>query len=644
MLRFFLYSSTIFGLFIIGVIIYFYVSTRGLSQLLIEYQPKQSSQILDRNEKLIAYVFEDHHRIYATYEEIPSKLIESLLAIEDTKFFEHKGINLGAIFRAFIKNLINRRVVEGASTITQQLVKTVLLTNEKTFTRKIKEAILSLEIDATLSKEKILEIYFNEIFLGHGYYGVRTAAKGYFRKELKDLTLAEMAILVSLPKSPTRLDPTKNMQGAMFRAHKVISRLEKLGWIDESDYKQAMLEIPKIYNETLTLNKAPYVVDEVLRRLKKYEDIKTGAYKIHLSIDLKSQQIAQKALKYGYSNIVQRDKDTNSTKLNGSIVVIQQSSGDILAMVGGIDHKESSFNRATQAIRQPGSSVKPFIFQIALNHGYSPTTRISDVAMTYGKTDKTEKELNKDENETKIWKPKNYDKTFNGRILLEEALVSSRNLATINLVDSMGLNFVCRKMHSFGFHDFPCDMSISLGSFGVTLMEMSKYYSIISNYGSMVEPILIKKIVTKNNIVTTFENNITSLIEPKQAFLMIDLLTRVIKKGTGRRAMVRGIDLGGKTGTTDRYADAWFCGFSPDVQTIVWFGNDDNTKMYHETGGRAAAPTFEYFNRHYLRAYPNSLTKFHIPEGVREVNGYYYTDISQPPKIENKQREEEIVF
>jgi penicillin-binding protein 1A len=619
-------------------VIYLYISTRGLSEQLVNHQPRESTQIFDRNGKLLAYVFEDHHRIYAKYNEIPPIVIEALLAIEDTTFFEHKGVNVDAIFRAFVKNLISGKVVEGASTITQQLVKTVLLTNEKKLSRKIKEAILSLEIESKLNKERILEIYLNEIFLGHGYYGVRTAARGYFKKELKELTLKEVAMIVGLPKSPTRLDPTKNMEGALVRANQVISRLGKLGWVDDKDYQKAIVEVPKVYNETLALNKAPYVVDEVLRRLGDLEDIRTGAYKIYLTIDAKAQKIAQDALAYGYGNIVQRDKDTNSTKLNGAILVMDHSSGDILAMVGGVDYSQSSFNRATQAIRQPGSSVKPFIFQAALNLGYSPTTKISDNAVTYGSKHADANSSNK------LWKPSNYDKTFKGRILLEEALVKSRNLATINLVRGIGLDAVCNKMHTFGFHDFPCDLSISLGSFGVTMLDMSKYYSMISNYGTVVEPILIKKIVTKDNNITIFENNSTAMIESKQAFLMIDLLTRVIEKGTGRRAMVNGLKLAGKTGTTDNYADAWFSGFSPSDQTIVWFGNDDNTKMYHETGGRAAAPTFQYFNRKYIEAYPQLPKGFGIPEGVQEINGYYFTDISRPPALENKQRESDILF
>jgi len=248
---------------------------------LVDYQPKVSSRIYDVNGEKIANVFEGRHRFFAPFEEIPPRMIEALLAIEDTSFFEHGGINYDAIFRAIIKDIKAMAMVEGASTLTQQLVKNTLLSREKKISRKIKELILSYKIEAELTKVEILERYLNEIYLGHNYYGVKTAADGYFHKELKELTLKEIAMLVGLPKAPSYYAPTKNYDISLGRANRVIERLHKLAWIDDETYEKALKEKPVVYDETLTQNKAPYVVDEVVRRLsEQFPDFKTGGYKV----------------------------------------------------------------------------------------------------------------------------------------------------------------------------------------------------------------------------------------------------------------------------------------------------------------------------------------------------------------------------
>ena len=644
MKTFFVTSIIVIFLFFSGLLLYFYDQIRFEADKLIFYKPRLTTQILDRNGEVIANIFKKEHRFYATYEEIPPRLIEALLAIEDTMFFEHKGINVGAIFRAVFKDIVAGSLIEGASTITQQLVKNTLLTREKKFSRKIKEVLLSLKIDATLSKEQILERYLNQIYFGHGYYGVKTAARGYFHKELYELTLKEIGILVGLPKAPSFYAPTKNYEPALGRANRVLTRMYSLGWIEEATFVSALQEQPLVYDDSLGQNRAPYVVDEILRRLEpKYSDIRTGGYVIHSTIDLKYQEMARESLKFAYDRAVERalSLDENSTKaddLNGAMVVLENKNADILALVGGIDYSKSSFNRATQSKRQPGSSIKPLIYQIALDLGYSGASQLADIARTY--------EYENDGKEKK-WKPKNYEKDYKGMITLREALVHSRNLATINLVRSIGLFEVYKELERYGMKNLPYNLSISLGSIGLSALELSGFYTIFSNYGLMSEPRLIDRVENSTSVLQRFSANTEYITSPEQAYLMIDILKDVVKRGTGRKVGVKGIELAGKTGTTNNAVDAWFCGFSPSVETVVWFGHDDNTPMGRiETGGRVAGPAFKHFYKLLLKEAPQIGRKFKRPDGVIEsiVNGKkeLFTDTSKPPQHQVQEKSEMI--
>jgi len=631
-------------LFFSGLLLYFYDQIRFEADKLIFYKPRLTTQILDRNGEVVSNLFKKEHRFYATYEEIPPRLIEALLAIEDTMFFEHKGINIGAIFRAIFKDIMAGSLVEGASTITQQLVKNTLLTREKKFSRKIKEVLLSLKIDATLTKEQILERYLNQIYFGHGYYGVKTAARGYFHKELYELTLKEIGILVGLPKAPSFYAPTKNYEPALGRANRVLTRMHHLGWIEEAAFISAIQEQPAVFDDSLGQNRAPYVVDEILRRLSsKYSNLRTGGYVIHSTIDLKYQELARKSLKFAYDKAVDRALalDENSTKaqdLNGAIVVLDNNSADVLALVGGIDYSKSSFNRATQSRRQPGSSIKPLIYQVALDLGYSGASNLADIARTYEY---------ENSGEQKKWKPKNYEKDYKGIITLREALVHSRNLATINLVRDIGLFEVYKELERYGMKKLPYNLSISLGSIGLSPLDLSGFYTIFSNYGIVSEPRLIARIESSTSVIERFPQNKKYITSPEQAYLMIDILKDVVKRGTGRRVRVKGIELAGKTGTTNNSVDAWFCGFSPSVETLVWFGHDDNTPMGRiETGGRVAGPAFKHFYEMLLEHEPQITRKFTRPDGVIEsiANGRkeLFTETSSPPQ--QVQENSELIF
>ncbi|RQD67293.1 penicillin-binding protein 1A [Campylobacter hepaticus] len=638
----YIFSFFIF-LFISGLVYIAYLFTEVDTQgyTFKEYKPPLTSQIYDKNGRLVANIFEQH-RFYATYEELPPRLIEALVAIEDTSFFEHNGVNIDAIFRAAIKIIKSGgKTVEGASTLTQQFIKNTELSSERTITRKIREVLLAYKMETLLSKEQILERYLNFIFFGHGYYGVKTAAQGYFHKNLNELSLKEIAMLVGMPKAPSSYDPTKHLDLSISRANNVILRMYNIGWISKAEYDKAIKEIPKVYDETLSQNAAPYVVDEVIRQLGlNIKNLKTGGYKIILNIDLDVQELAQNALKFGYDEIVKRDKDANLSTLNGAMVVVNHQNGDVLALVGGVDYDKSNYNRATQSMRQPGSAFKPFVYQIAINLGYSPMSEIADISRIF----KGGAGNNQD------WKPKNYGGSFQGLITLKQALTGSRNLATINLALDMGLDVVHSKLLEMGFKNIPSDLSIVLGSFGISPLEFARFYTMFGNYGVIKDPQIIKEVRDKEgNIVLEFKSNETKISDEAQSFLVLDMMKNVVEKGTGRNARVKDIEIAGKTGTTNKSVDAWFCGITPEIQAVIWYGNDNNKAMrYTEGGARTAAPVFREFLSKYIEKFPDTTRKFSIPKGVYRGNykgeSAYYTIKSPLPKANASLNESEIIF
>jgi len=630
---FFLILGISVALGILAYFAYLYNSTRFASEKIIYYNPPLSARFYDRNGKLLAVKYQNENRFYVKYDDIPGRVIETLIATEDTSFFEHEGINFNAILRALIKDIKAGKKVEGASTITQQLVRNIYLNRKKTIERKLKEMIISMKVEHFLTKEEILERYLNQIYFGHGYYGIATAAYGYFHKNLKDLSLKETAMLIALPKGPSLYDPTKNYDLNVKRADRIIKRMYLLGWISPSEYKQAILARPKVYKKMLK-NQAPYAVDTaIMKLLPKYKDLFSRGYDIYLTIDLPTQKIAQTTIKWNKERVLKLNPELNATQLNGAMININPQTGEIMAIVGGADYEKSKFNRAVQSKRSVGSAIKPFIYQIALNIGYNPASMIPDISRTFKIPSDTPEE-------DKYWKPKNYEKNTLGLITLREALVHSRNLATINLVLSMGLDTVLKEMYNFGFDKLPNNLSIALGSVGESLWKFGELYTIFSNYGVKSKVHIVKKIrIPRENITITTEQK-HEYIEPAyQAYLMINILEDVVKKGTGRNARVKGIEIAGKTGTTNDFRDAWFCGFTPNSETLVWFGNDDSSSLGKRmSGGRVSAPAFAYFYKNLLQIHPELIRKFKIPKGVHyyEINGRkeLFTKQSPPPKLD----------
>ena len=629
----------IFGFFIIlglgaaGWLYNLYDEIKHDVDTVVNYAPKQSTQFYDKDGNIIANTFKDENREYVKYDDIPARIIEGLVAIEDTQFFEHSGINPDAISRAIIKDIKAGAFVEGASTLTQQLIKMLVLSSEKKIMRKVKEALLAIRLESILTKEEILERYLNNVYFGHGYYGIKTAAKGYFDKDLYELSLKEMAILVGLPRAPSFYDPTKNLKISLARANQVITRLNTLGWINPDQYETSMKETPVIHNQTLTKNSAPYAIDYAISQLiNDIPDIKYGGYKVYLTIDSDAQEIAKDSLKQSYDEALKRanSKDDSDKELNGAMISMESSTGKILAIVGGVDYNKSVFNRAFQSKRQAGSAIKPFLYQIALNEGYNPASQLFDISRTYNYTvDGVQKK----------WQPKNYGGKFEGIVTLRDSLTFSRNLSTLNLVTDVGIDLTTNELKRYGFNDIVGNLSITLGSMSVTLVEFSEAYSIFSNNGVQVKPYIIEQIVNKNGEVVTIEPQTKEIISPEQSYLITSILNDVVTRGTGKAAQVPGIELAGKTGTTNNNVDAWFCGYSPSIQTLVWFGNDNNTPMKRtETGGKIAAPVFGNFYKKYLELHPEIPRTFTMPQNVytSNINGKteLFTDKSPLPEID----------
>ncbi|MCG3652490.1 PBP1A family penicillin-binding protein [Aliarcobacter butzleri] len=644
MMKYIFGLAVVLGLAVAGFLYDLYDQIKDDVDKVVNYSPKQSTQFFDKEGRLLANTFKDENREYVKYDDIPARVIEGLVAIEDTQFFEHWGINPDAISRAMIKNLKAGGFVEGASTLTQQLIKNLTLTREKKLMRKVKEALLAIRLETILTKEEILERYLNHTYFGHGYYGIKTAAKGYFNKDLYELSLKEIAILVGLPRAPSFYDPTRNLQVSLARANQVVTRLDTLGWITKEQYEEAINETPTIHNQTLTKNVAPYAIDYAISQLiNDVPDIIYGGYKVYLTIDLDAQEIANDSIKRAYEEALKRDleirknsKDPDNNpytkELNAAMITMESSTGKILAMVGGVDYNQSVFNRAFQSKRQAGSAIKPFLYQTALNEGYNPASQLFDISRTYNYTVGGVQ---------KKWQPKNYGGNFQGIVTLRDSLTQSRNLSTLNLVTDVGVGVVTNDLKTYGFKDIVDNLSITLGSMSVSLVEFSEAYSTFANNGTQVKPYIVEQIVNKDGKSVTFEPQTKEINKPEQNYLMVSILNDVVNKGTGKRAAVEGIELAGKTGTTNDNIDAWFCGFSPSIQTIVWFGQDDNTPMRKsETGSTIAAPAFSYFFKKYLALHPEIPRTFTKPEGVYvgNFNGKdeLYTDMSPLPDIDSQ--------
>ena len=670
-------------------------------KFLKSYKPSVSSKVFSGNGDLVAD-FSQEKRIFVPYNSIPQNVINSFLSAEDKNFFSHPGVDAKGVLRAIINNIsniISSKRLEGASTITQQVAKNFLLTNEVSINRKIKEAILAFRIERALTKERILELYLNQIYLGSGAYGVAAASLEYFDKSIKELNYAESALLAALPKAPSRYNPYRDKDLAKFRRDLVVQNLYDNNFIDKNEYEQIIKEEIKLKkSEKIYLEDAQYYIEDVRKDIIEklsYDKVYKEGLNINTPINLNLQRIATESLRNGlidydkrrgwrgalknikYSEnwfnkfkeyqlektlgwkvaivkkiskfsvtIETENKENGSIKyddiswtkkefkdlfeigdviyvknindnifslkqlprVNGGIVVMDPYTGRVLALSGGFSFKKSEFNRATQALRQPGSAFKPFIYALALENDYTPTSLILDAPLVLEQGE-----------DLKMWKPENYGKKFYGPSTLRVGLEKSRNLMTVRIAQNLGIEKVVNFSKNLGIYDNPEKLlSISLGSAETTLMKLTTAYSSFVNGGKLVTPVIIDRIQDSegktifsdemrkctnceqisfsSNSYPKIKDNYKQVFSPQTAYQMTSILEGVVQRGTGKQLKDLNLNLAGKTGTTNENTDTWFIGFTSNLVVGVYVGEDDPKPLgKFETGARTALPIFKEF-------------------------------------------------
>lgn len=558
--------------------------------------PPASSQIYDINGNEIANVHAAENRRPVKIEQVPKDLQNAFVAVEDNRFYEHSGVDPRGIMRALYANIRGRGVSEGGSTITQQLAKNAYLTQDRTITRKIQEVFLALQLERQYTKQEILEMYLNQIYFGQGAYGVQAAAQTYFGKDVDKLTLNECAMLAGIPKSPNYYSPANNMQAAQARKAVVLDQMAKYGYIANS-------QAQKTKQEQLTLvkpvakekdNTAAYFIDYVTQTLiDKYgaDAVYKEGLKIYTTLDMDMQKAAEVAVK----KLPTYRTDGNGVQQpQAAIVAIDPHNGYIKAMVGG--RGTDQFNRATMAVRQPGSAFKPFVFAAALEEHFTPNTVINDAPIDIGG-----------------WRPQNDSGSFSGKVTMREVAQHSINVPTVKIAQKIGIDKPIYYAQAMGISTFVLDgaqndkqLATALGGMtkGVTPLEITSAYGTFANKGVHVEPVVIVKVLDRNGkVLEQSEPKQNSVISANSAAELTDMLQTVIKNGTGRKADI-GRPAAGKTGTTSNYHDAWFVGYTPDLVAGVWMGNDDNTPMRGVMGGQLPAEIWKAFMQKALAQTP----------------------------------------
>ena len=606
----FLVAIVIVLLVTIGGTIAYYAFTLDLPGIdaLKDYRPSIASRVYDENNQLIDEFFLEDRKL-VRINEVPKMVVHAFVAAEDSRFYEHQGVDILGIFRAMLKNFEAGHIVQGGSTITQQVAKLMYLSPEKKYIRKVKEAILSYKIDKYLTKDEILNLYLNQIYLGHGTYGIESASLGYFGKSAKELTLPEAALLAGLPKAPNTYSPFLYFERAKQRQAYVLSRMVEENYITQAEMDKAVKARLKLRDIKPKDKVAAYFVEHIRR----YVQEKYGAdvlYKeglsIYTTLNLAAQKAARDALEKGLAELEDREKYKRGL-VQGALYCMDVKTGAIRAMVGGRDFSKSEFNRATQSRRQAGSAFKPLIYTAAFDKGMNPSTRFVDSPIVFEDPSQ----------EGGLWKPKNFDEKFLGPITMRTALVQSRNIVTIKILQEIGIDYAASYAMNMGISSpIARNLSLALGTSGVTLQEIVNAYGVLANGGKKVTPFFIKKIVDRTgNVFEETKVKSEQVIDPRIAFMTSYIMRDVVESGTGRRVKSIGRPVAGKTGTTNNIRDAWFIGFTPSLIAGVWIGFDQETTLgKNEVGGRAAAPVWLYFMEKVMQRTP--VEDFPTPEGI----------------------------
>ena len=689
-------------------------------KFLKNYKPPVSSKVYSGNGSLVAD-FSKEKRIFVPYRAIPKNVINSFLSAEDKNFFSHPGVDAKGVLRATINNIQNimtSKRLEGASTITQQVAKNFLLTNEVSINRKIKEAILAFRIERALTKERILELYLNQIYLGSGAYGVAAASLQYFDKSIKELNYDEAALLAALPKAPSKYNPYRNIELAKFRRNLVLKNLFENSFISSQEYdkfKKKKIILKK--KKKVFLEDSQYYIEDVRKNIIEilsYEKVYNQGFNINTPINLELQKIATDSLRDGlvaydkrkgwrgpltnktniknWSNDLEKydlessidwniaivkkitkfsaeietkdrtkgliefqdiswtKKEFNELlkkgdviyvkhikenkyslkqipKINGGIIVMDPYTGRVLALSGGFSFKTSEFNRVSQALRQPGSAFKPFVYALALENNYTPSSLVLDAPLVLAQG-----------SDLKMWKPENYGKKFYGPSTLRIGLEKSRNLMTVRIAQSLGVDKVASFSKDLGIYENPEELlSISLGSAETTLMKLTSAYSAFINGGKLVSPILIDRVQdSEGNTILNNENrtcancdqvsftgkdypyiknNYKQIFSPQTAYQITSLLEGAVKRGTGKKLKNLNLNLAGKTGTTNKNTDAWFIGFTSNLVVGVYVGMDNPQPLgKFETGSKTALPVFKNFIKKAIKK--SEARPFKVADGI----------------------------
>lgn len=590
-------------------------------KMLEDFSPPVVTRVYDKRGDLIGEFF-FQKRLRVSLNDIPRTMVDATIAIEDRKFYKHWGIDITGILRAVIQNIKARRTVQGASTITQQLARDLFLTQKRTIDRKMKEALLAIEIERRYSKDEILTMYFNQIYYGNGAYGVEAAAQSFFNKHTEDLSISESALLAALPRSPTYYDPFKNPEKALKRRNIVLNAMIETGSVSESEGERAKNAPLGLHTYIGTFKKAPYYVEEVRRRvLERYGEnmLYRNGLDIFTALDSDMQEMANKDTEkwlkqtediYRFKverDSTKRDSLKEITKyIQGALIAIEPQTGAVRALVGGRDYMDSEFNRATQAKRQPGSAFKPFVYTACIDNGFTPTDEIMDIPIVImsGGVE---------------YSPANYDHKFKGPVTLRKALALSRNLAAVRLIRYIGEQTVVEYAKKMGIESrLKAVPSLALGSSEVTPLEITAAYGVFPNLGVRVDPYFIERIVQRGgDVVYEHETQKEQVIPPATAYVMTSLLRSVIDEGTAIGARLEGFSIpaAGKTGTTDNYSDAWFIGFTPDLVCGVWVGFDTRKKIARGASGATfAVPLWTRFMKDATKNKP--VKNFKVPNGV----------------------------
>ncbi|MCF8111759.1 MAG: penicillin-binding protein 1A [Desulfobacteraceae bacterium] len=585
-----------------------------------QYAPSTVSRIYSADRVVLAELYVEK-RDPVKLEQIPDNLVDALITTEDRQFYEHSGLDLKGILRAVITDIKTWSFAEGASTITQQLAKTLFLTPEKSLERKFKEAVLALQMERRYTKDEILEMYLNQVYFGSGAYGVQTAAQAYYAKPVSELDLAECALIAGLPKSPSSYSPLINPELAIQRRNIVLRQMLETGKIDRQTYEKAAESSYKAPEKTPgKKTKAPYFIDYVKQKIEDaigWNMLYKGGVTIYTTLSWQLQQAAEHAVKQGLSGLGARmkRKGLSGNPPQGALIAMDVQTGGILAMVGGRNYGESSYNRATTARRQPGSAFKPIIYACAIENGFSQDSTLLDAPVSFpGGSDGRQ------------WRPENYSGGYEGEITLRKALTDSKNIPSVRLLAKIGPKAAIDFARGMGINSpLSSDLTMTLGTSGVTLLELTSAYSVFPNRGMLIKPRAVEKVLGPDGRVIMQERPEKRIAMSRTgAAIMTDMLKGVINEGTGQRAEDLGYEIAGKTGTTDECRDALFVGFSPDIAAGVWVGRDDNSSLGpYETGARAALPVWKTFMKQALK--DRSLKYFDFPGELEQVRIDPYT-------------------